>query len=77
MLLVVGQAVQVGHVMNVDIADTEHSGWIPSHAINQSPNGWICLPQHRLVPRTTQELPGQWSGSPLEHPEDAQKMPRR
>ena len=49
MLLVVGQAVQVGHVMNVDIADTEHSGWIPSHAINQSipmpsPSGWICLP---------------------------------
>lgn len=29
-MLLVSQAVQVGHVMNVDIADTEHSGWIPS-----------------------------------------------
>ena len=71
-MLLVSQAVQVGHVMNVDIADTEHSGWIPSTII-PSPNGWICQPQ-RLVPRTAQELPGQWFGSPLELPVLIQKM---
>lgn len=36
---VAGEAVQVGHVMNVDIADTEHSGWFQERHKNYQGSG--------------------------------------